>query len=147
MKNNQGQLFLEILMAIAVVGVILIAVVGLVTQTVSNTSFSENKSLGNHYTQEAVEWIRGQRDGDWSVFYARAGVSGTTFCFNDLHWVNGGVCALNEMIIDTPFYREVTLTSLGANAVEVLVVTRWSDGSGDHEARVTTEITNWRTNL
>jgi Tfp pilus assembly protein PilV len=162
-RNNQGQSMFELLMAIAVVSIVLVALISLSTRSLGNTTFSTNKSTGTRLTQEAAEWIRGERDVSWANFVSRVDSGGAdrAYCLSTLSWPGGaGVCDPNSQKVkdvnneDTEFVREVTLrgsdeypqgTPDGViDTVSVGVVTYWLDGVGRREARTTTLLTNWK---
>lgn len=143
--SKSGQSMFELLIAIFVVAITLVAFLGLVTGSIGNSTFSKERSQAGSYTQEAVEWLRSQRDSDWAAFTARASATGTTNCLQTLSW-SGSACGSASYISGTRFIREVTLIyNATAEQVEARVVTRWTDSSGLHESKATTYLTNWRT--
>lgn len=139
---NKGQSMFELLVAVFVVGITLVALVSLTSKAVGNTTFSRERTQATRYTQEAVEWLRAERDQDWGAFRDRATASGRNYCLQTLSWSSG--CS---PINGTALTRGVTLiyNSANPNTVEARVVTAWSDSAGVHESRVTTYFTNWRT--
>ncbi len=117
--------------------------VGLASRSIGNTTFSREKTQAAKYTQEAVEWLRGQRDVDWGVFRLKGSPSGTNYWLQTLAW-----SASSSPITGTAFTRQaIIIYNAAANpdVVEARVVTSWSDSAGTHESRVTTYFTNWRT--
>lgn len=141
--SNRGQSMFELLVAVFVIGITLVALVGLIARSVSDATFSRERTQAAKYTQEAVEWLRVQRDQDWGVFRGRGTPGGADFCLETLAWTAGASCG---EIPGTQFTRRVTLISNPTNPdlVEARVVTSWSDSAGVHESRVTTYFTNWR---
>ena len=149
-KNNSGQTLFEVVVGLAVVGIVLIALASLSVQSVGNTNFSVSKSQATRLTQEGSEWIRNQRDLDWDNLANRVNVGGqSTYCLNNLSW-NSGACNSSEKVSGTEFYRQVTLRgfdndgSPGLDTVSVGVVTYWVDSVGRREARTTTLLSNWK---
>jgi Tfp pilus assembly protein PilV len=142
-KYSRGQSMFELLIAVFVIAISLTAVVGLVVRTVGNTTFSKERTEAGKQTQEAVEWLRAERDNDWAIFATRGSASGRNYCLQNLSWNSS--CA---PIPGTSFEREATLyydAAANPDLVEARVVTSWSDSSGLHESRVSTSFTNWRT--
>src|SRR3989304_3557712 len=92
-KNREGQSFFEVVLALALVSIILIALVTLATISVRSATFSRNKNLATRFSQEAIEWLRGQRDTGWSDFFARSSPSGATWCLSTLNWSHPGDCS------------------------------------------------------
>jgi len=146
MKRQQsGQSFFEMLIAVLIVSLVLIALVGLATRSIALTTFSRNKTLANRYAQEVIEWMRGERDTDWALFRGRATTS-NNWCMRTLAWSSQGVCGTNATIGTTGFTRDVTFILTGPNTVNATIVIRWVDGSGTHESRTSTRYTNWKGN-
>jgi Tfp pilus assembly protein PilV len=132
----------EVLVAIGVSTLIVVAVVSLVTNSIRNTTFSKNKTLAARYAQDATEWLRGQRDANIADFRVKA--TGT-YCFNTLSWGNPGVCQAD--MSGTIFRREGTLTInqvSGKTVIEADVKVYWDDAQGTHEVRSATNFTDWR---
>ncbi len=149
-KNYKGQSMFEMVLAIFIITMIIVAVVVLSTNSISNSLFSRNKTTANRYSQEAIEWLRSERDLDFENFKTNA--IGTYCLQNPLSsstWSNTGACSSSE-VIDTNsiFKRDVVFTttaiSASQNAVQAVVTTRWDDSRGTHEAIITTNFTDIR---
>ena len=149
MRNILGQSLFEVVVAIAMISLITVAIVGLATVSVRNSSFSEEKTSANFYAQEAVEWLRRYRDEQgWFDFSQKGG----TWCFptvatNDTWEDNSeeGTCnnsTPGDHINNTVFLREVTLTvNTGdlADTIDVDVDVSW----GTHNAKISTSFSKW----
>src|SRR3989304_3745944 len=92
-----GQSLYEVVFAIGIAAIIITGVLVVSTTSVRNSTFSKNNSQATKYAQEAMEWLRAERDVDWAIFYGHAGscnigslgwgacggdcnVSGTIYC-------------------------------------------------------------------
>lgn len=139
-----GQSMFELLVAVFVIGITLVALVGLTARSIANTTFSRERTLAAKYTQEAVEWLRAERDQDWGSFRSRGTPEGANFCMESLVWAPGTSC---PVIPGTGLTRRMSLfySPASPDSVEARVVTSWSDSAGVHESRITTYFTNWRT--
>ncbi len=146
-KNNSGQSFIELIAALLIVSFVLVALVTLVTKSIANTSFSRNKALATSYTQEGIEWLRGERDKDWATFYSH---TGSPACIVSLSWTaNGshsGACGSGDVIAGTSFLRNVTFVRTDPSTVNATVTVSWGDGNGVHQSVATTTFTNWKGN-
>ena len=153
-KFQSGQSLFELVVAVSVVGLTLVAILQLVSTSISNNTFSEDRTRATQYTQEALEWARAERDRDWGEFTAQAGTGvGNTHCIAtlpaDVNGLSGTECGAEEFITDTILRRQITLIydpGIDQNSVDVRVVTSWEDSDGVHESRISTYLTNWRTN-
>lgn len=120
---------------------VVFALIGIVTLSVKNSSFSASQTAATRYAQEAIEWLRQERDKAWDDF---AGRSDQTWCIVSLDWNTPTACGGQR--IDGAYEREVVLETQGASTVQAEVTVSWADSAGVHEARVTTQLTNWRGN-
>lgn len=138
-----GQSLFEVVFAIGASALIITAVVILATNAVSNSTFSKNEALAGRLTGETVEWLRGQRDADWDTFYANTAI--TPRCLPTLSWNLTGGCGEGDTISsNTNFRRELLLTHIDTQNVEVKVRVYWEDGRGVHEISTVTNFTDWR---
>jgi len=146
---KKGQSLFEVVVALAIVTLIVVAIITLAASSIKNSSFARNKETAARYSQEATEWLRGQRDNDWAIFASHAVVSpGLTWCLSSLVWPGTtGPCSESSYIGDTFFTREVVVSypdPLNLNNVQVDVATYWTDSSGDHEVKTSTFFANWK---
>ncbi|MBI2103912.1 hypothetical protein HYT59_02815 [Candidatus Woesebacteria bacterium] len=153
MKIRNGQSLFELVVAIGVVALILYALVALATLSVRNASFARNESEAARLGQEAVEWLRLERDKGWDQFIQNVTVVavGTTRCVEDTSWseVSIGDCTPSNRI-SSLFEREVvfgtddTNNDAFADRVTAEISVSWTDGQGYHEIKNSTYFTDWR---
>jgi len=144
---NKGQSLFEVVLALALSTLIIVALVSLVSNSIRNSSYSRNKTYATRYTQEATEWLRGERDGDWDVFSTNFLFCPTpphVQCLDTLAWGNCGTCGETEFV-DNIFKREISFSDIEADSVTVEATTYWIDSQGIHEVRSNTILTDWRT--
>jgi len=146
-KLVRGQSLFELVLAIAISALIIVAIVSLATLSIRNSSFSKNKALAATYAQEATEWLRGQRDSDIDAFILHAT---TPSCLQDLGWTHPAVNPASDCtdrISGTTFNRWVTFDETvqgGKTIVEADVVVSWMDSQGVHEVKNATNFSDWR---
>jgi len=148
MKNESGQSLFEIILALAITTLIIVAIVALTATSIRNTTFSKNKTLASRYSQEAMEWLRGERDTDFSAFKTRAFTS-TLYCLPSLSWSPEiiGACTSGQEIANTPFRREISFSTTSiacGDLIEAGVKVYWTDSQGIHEVRSVTCFSDWR---
>lgn len=147
-KCKKGQSLFEVIVAVGLVSVIMVALLSLSTVGVRNSSFSRNNVIATKYVQEATEWIRSERDTDWNDFVTHVGVTK----LGGLDWSN-----LNTKIGSTAFSRSVKFTCKYddgsgpvnkacnlANLIDVEVTVTWQDSQGTHEVKSLSNLTRWR---
>ncbi|KKP48055.1 MAG: hypothetical protein UR39_C0002G0158 [Candidatus Woesebacteria bacterium GW2011_GWA1_33_30] len=146
-KNCKGQSLFEVILALFIISMIIVAVVILSTKSISNSLSSRNKTLASKYTQELVEWLRKQKEIDYGAFKNHI-ISSNIYCYKDvLDWSNSGACTSGETIGTTIFRREaqfLTETVAGKSLITANVVTFWDDSRGIHEAKTVTYFTDTR---
>lgn len=143
--NIKGQSLFEVVLALFVITMIIVGVVVVSTNSISNSLFSRNKTLAARYAQEGIEWLRLEKERDFSELSVIA--NNQTYCLDNLNFNNLGSCNGSEFIIDTEFEREVSFTKLSENSktiIEATVITSWTDSKGYHESRSSTSFTDIR---
>jgi len=144
---KKGQSLFEVVLALFVITLIIVAVVILSTNSISNSISSRNKTLASKYTQEAIEWLRKQKEVDFVSFKSYI-TSNSTYCLRaTLDWNFPGNCSSSENIGTTIFRREASFVSEindGKTLITAHVATSWDDSKGTHEARTVTYFTDTR---
>jgi type II secretory pathway pseudopilin PulG len=140
MKKIQytGQSLFEVIFAVAIAALVLLAIVSLSSRSITTSDYSKNNALATKYALEATEWLRQERDTSWSSFYAR---NGSTY---DIGGSSPGWGNANP-ITGTIFSRTVNLSSDtdGSGAIVAIVTVTWTDSQGTHTVTNTTKFTNW----
>ena len=140
---SKGQSLFEVVAALGVVTVIIVALVALASNSIHNSNFSKDKALATRYSQEATEWLRGERDTNWDIFATKALTP--TWCLPSLSWMSASVGTCDEeYIANTRFQREVTFNVTDTKTIEVSVIVSWEDSKGTHQVASATTLTDWR---
>ena len=147
MKNESGQSLFEIILSLAIITLIIVAIVALTATSIRNTTFSKNKTLASRYSQEATEWLRGERDADFNAFETRTLTP--LYCLPSLTWSSAtiGACTSGQEIANTLFRREISFSSSvvnGKTLIQAGVRVYWTDAQGLHEVRSVTNFSDWR---
>lgn len=144
-EKIKGQSLFEVVFAVGMSALIITAVVILATNALSNSTFSKNKAIAGRLTQEAVEWLRSQRDENWDDFYTRTLT--TIWCLPHVDWSTAkiGTCGTSDTVVsNSNFRREINFTEIDASNIETKVRVYWQDGRGLHEVSTITNFTDWR---
>jgi len=150
-KNESGQTLFELLMAIAVGSIVITALVAITTLSIRNASFAKQNAQATRYSQEAIEWLREERDKDWTSFLGKSSDTTQYYCLTSLSWPQTGNCTSTQYITNTIFKREISLISRnldgnpGNETVEAIVTVVWVDSLGSHTSTLSTQLTNWET--
>jgi Tfp pilus assembly protein PilV len=136
-----GQSLFEVILALAIVTLVIVTIVALAATSIRNTSFSKNKTLAAKYSQEALEWLRGERDKSWESFadFALTPV----WCLKNLAWEQSTGCSSADVVAGTTLRREVIFQNIAADNIETKIKIYWQDNQGLHEVNSVTNFTNW----
>ncbi|MCS7092483.1 MAG: type II secretion system GspH family protein [Patescibacteria group bacterium] len=143
--KDLGQSLFEVIVALALIGIVLTGIVALSVASIRNASFAKNNAQANRYAQEAIEWIRRQRDANWDQFLNNfAPLDNQTFnyCLSDFLEISltTGNCTF---ISGTIFTRELRVQRSGST-VDLTVTVSWTDSQGRRQVVNQTRLTNWR---
>lgn len=144
---QEGQSLFEVVVAIAISALIITAIVALASTSIQNSSFSRDKTLASGYVEEAMEWLRLERDQNSAVFTSKA-LPGAAYCLSSIPtgilWnAPAGRCSLNQTISGSKFTREVDFLACNgcsANTIEVSVTVSWQDSKGLHDVSGSTDL-------
>jgi type II secretory pathway pseudopilin PulG len=128
LSSQKGQTLIEMMIALSIVVLVLLALITLITVSLRNASFSKNHSLATQYAQEALEEVRALRDQEgWEDFE--------------------DACDENFSSLLTPlpsmFNRTIDCEG-SVNSKTVTATVSWTDGTGTHNSVLTTHFTQWK---
>lgn len=123
-RKESGQSLIEVLAALAVVILVVLALVMVVTTSIRNATFAKNQSLATKYAQEAIEKVRAFRDEDPDSFFA-------------------GSCLSPEDLSGFGFDQTIDCLIEGEDKVKVTVAVSWTDAKGEHQSALSTYLTKW----
>lgn len=114
----------EVLAALAVILLVILALVGVTANSVRNADFAKKQATATQYAQEGMEKLRSYRDQN----------SWDTFILANCNSVVGSVAA--------PFTRTATCAPVGVQR-EATVTVSWSDSKGTHQSKLVSYFTEW----
>lgn len=141
-KIHNGDAIIEVLVAIGIVSVCLVALSIAMVTAINNSRFSKESSLASQYAQEGIEASRKARDraSDWITFT-------TTFDGNKAFGVSdtpSGACPTD---LTTPnigiFTRCINFVADGAEKRNITVNVSWSEGGRNHNVQAITVLSKW----
>lgn len=114
LKNTKSFSLIELLVFVSILSIFFIMAASVVTVSLRNMKFNENKIKATHYANQLEEWLRAQREIDWTAFAQTAVQSGnpTTYCFNSNPidvWQDLNSCA--DYGLESHFKREVVFSA------------------------------------
>lgn len=144
--KKSGFSLIEVLIFITVISLFFVSAAAVVSVVVKNMKVNEHKILGTRFAQEAVEWLRSEKEVDWNAFAERAPSSGTPveYCLNSLAW-NSMPC---DYSLKTLYQRTVTLKSIESVGgykyqVDVSVLVKWNEPGRAYSIPINTTFSIW----
>lgn len=136
--NKKGFSLVEVLVFTTVLSLFFVTAMAVATYNIRNTKVQEDRILATRYAEEVVEWLRYEKESDWSIFVTHdAGATGKTYCLNNynLDWSIGLSCGdvyPDDYSLGTPgiFKRELYIKNSGAppvNEIDTTVTVYWKD--------------------
>ena len=155
---KKGQTLFEMVIALAVVVLVITGIVKAVTTAIKNSTFARNKSEATRYGQEALEWVKTERDKkSWSNFTANVGnlTTSSGVCMPTLVFpTSSSSCDTSldsNKIQNAIFFREIKVLDEGTSSCtssdtscNITVEVFWLDGETTHTSTLETRMTNWR---
>lgn len=157
--QKQGFSLVEILVFITILSVFFVVAVSVSIASIKYMKINEHKILATRYAEDALEWLRGEKDKDWDTFVTYASTFGTTYCFNNpvpsdpsvsLNSISSGItCNKNGITGHSPqiFKREVTLTTEGSGSsiyqVHVSIKVSWDELGTEYSVPIDTVFSVW----
>lgn len=136
LKHHRSFSLIEVLVFVTVLSFFFVTAMAVATFNIRNTKVQEHKILATRYAEEATEWIRYEKESDWSIFVTRdPAATGTTYCLNNsngLNWDIASPCG-DVYALGTPaiFKREVYIKDTGlppgVSQVDVTITVSWID--------------------
>lgn len=155
----KGQTLIEVVVAIGIFGVVMVAISTIIISSLSNVQYSKYQNQATQYAQQGMEVIRNWRDTKFDELAAVS--STTTYCFPQTCTKFGSVgcntsCPVAPVAnIDNTFLREVSFPIDASCTVvaspttrSVKVTVKWTDGkcsSGQfcHQAHIVSCLSDY----
>lgn len=137
-SGQKGQFLLELVVALAIILLVLLALVRVVITAVKSSNFAKKGAQASSFAQEGMENMRSLRDKSWINFLSYAdglshGLAGQ---------VPSGSCPMAPNLAET-FIRCVKLEYDGEKVKATLTVS-WTDENETHESELISYFTNWQ---
>ncbi len=137
-KYQVGSTLIEVILVTVVIATVLTALAASVSMSSKNTNENKKLSVATSLVQETLEIFHRERYVlGWETF--QSALSDGTYCFNilpdnstDFIASSLGECESEDVIADTNYQREATLTIL-ADEVKVISVVTWMNDNQEKQ--------------
>lgn len=133
-RKNKGQSLIEVVFALAIILLVVLALVQIVTGAIRSSDFAQKSSQATSLCQGAMEKIRSYRDqSTWDLFITACDAkNSTTFQLTTPPLPADFTLFFDECFFVSDNQRRVTLK------------VQWSDSTGNHESKLTSYFSNWQ---
>lgn len=122
---------IEVLVFISILSLFFVAAMAVATFSLKNMKNQEYKIIATHLAEEAMEWVKSEKETDWSIFSARDTGNGTTYCLKNLDstvWNTQGQCPDYSLGTPAIFKRELLIDNQAgspATTIDVEITVSW----------------------
>ena len=129
-NNRKSFSLIEVLVFITILSLFFVAALAVTTFSLRNMKSAEYKILASHLAEEGIEWVKSEKEGDWTQFITHDTGGGTTYCLNNLKWISPTPCG--DYTLGTPsiFKRELVVDNQAGTpvtSVDVQVTVSWRE--------------------
>lgn len=132
---KKGFSLVEVLVFVTILSLFFVAAMAVTTYSLRTMKTNQYKILAAHFAEEGIEWLRGQKEDDWTTFSAHdSSLGSSAYCISNLDFSSSGECGENYTL-GTPqiFKREVTLENIPDSSdpdqVNATVMVVWNGGT------------------
>lgn len=135
---KNGFTLIEVVIFVAILSMFFVTGMAISTYSLRVMKTNESKIKATLYAEQLFNWIKVQKEIDWSDFvsmYTESDADGKTYCFNNttISWPvpnTPGSCA--SFSLASQFKREVVLKNKGTppNQVNVDIAVQWNEPGG-----------------
>jgi len=126
LRLNEGQSVIEVVVALSLVAIVILALVKVTISSIQNSSFARDQQTAIQYAQEGIENARRLKEQNEIEFWGKSGSEEET---------------INK------FERTITYTPVTGEEnqkMEIQVVVTWENTKGTHQSDLSTYLTRWK---
>lgn len=141
-KSLKGFSLVEVLVFTAILGLFFVAAMSVTTFNLKNMKIQEHKILATRYAEEANEWIKQEKEDDWTEFIKHGSLTGKTYCLNDsldsLIWSTSDCGEVYTLGTPGFFKRELLINNSTppVNQVNATITVTWKEGENIYNVSI-----------
>lgn len=128
MTQTKGFTILEIIILVLILSYVFLGLFQGVSFIVKTNYNIEQKNLAIFLGEELKEWLIGEKENDWGIFFSR---TNKIYCFNnqELNWPSSA-CSRDDYSLLGKFKRELELISNDTHKVNYTIYVSWKSETG-----------------
>jgi Tfp pilus assembly protein PilV len=131
--KKKGQSLLEVIFALAIILLVVLALVQIVTGAIRSSDFAQKSSQATAYAQRAMEEIRSYRDKNTWVVFSSACTSR-----------NFGLTSPDPATTGFTLAVVSCADEGSVNQKKVVLKVEWTDSTTTHKSELTSFFSNWK---
>lgn len=139
----------EVLIFVSILSTFLVASASIVTIAFQQNTLYINKIKARHHTDQLFEWIKNEKEENWTLFINNIGTdSDNKHCF-ETHIPEWGVIVpsyTNCQLLDSLYqrYAQFKIVNFAEDQhIEVTIETKWSEFGNMHSTSLHTVLSQW----
>lgn len=147
---------IEVLIFVAILGLFFVAAASITTVSIRNMKTNENKIIATHYAEELLNWLRTEKESDWSLFAGKTSIiypavppTAAYYCFETSpipNWpASVGECQTTDLL-NSQYLRNVAISKDDASSPTkffIAITVSWQEGGNSYEVPLNTVFTVW----
>lgn len=153
-RSDDGITLLETVIFVTILSIIILAIVFSTVQSLKRTQFNQRKVFATRYAEELEEWMRGEKEANWTTFSAR---SPGTYCINEdmttcisagTCWDENSACTSNDYSLGAGIglsngYKRMVMLTTSGSRVDVNITVDWVDGPNTFDVGLASTFSRW----
>jgi prepilin-type N-terminal cleavage/methylation domain len=143
--NKKSFSLIEVLVFVSILSVFFVAALTVSVYYLRMTKSQQYKIIATHLAEEAVEWLKSEKESDWLQFVSydtSTSYQGTKYCLKNLNWSTDNPCPETSAI----FKRELLIKNIGnpgdpVSQVEADITVSWLENNGENKVSLKTVLT------
>jgi prepilin-type N-terminal cleavage/methylation domain-containing protein len=125
MLKRRGDSLVEVVVAVAIISVVILALVRVTTVAINNATFAKNQATATNYAREVLEDARRLKETNLSTFFDSS----------------NSPCTYSVTTVGS--FTRTRQCDFYPNLVQVTATVKWTDALGDHQSQLMTNLTKW----
>jgi len=142
--NKKSFSLIEVLVFVSILSIFFVAALTVSVYYLRMTKSQQYKIIATHLAEEAVEWLKSEKESDWLQFVSYdTSYQGTRYCLENLDWSIANSCSGYNLGTPAIFKRELLIKNIGnpVSQVEADITVSWLENNRENKVSLKTVLT------